>query len=298
MSGTNDPAGLYSALEESARLLEVTCAREAVWSVLTAYEDVLGRSAISFRVATGARHVGDLDCRLTMIPPDVDPYARAVSAGLTMETDHPVGALLSDIAGQCPVDCYGIDFGVVGGFKKTWQFFPPHDLQKVTALAGIPAMPCSLAENADFLARYGLDGKVSLTGIDYQSRTVNVYFGELPAECLEPKAITSMLRDMGLPAPSEQLLKVGQHAFNIYVTLGWDSPAVERICFSAMTPDPVADFSARLDPRIERFAKNHPYLHAEVGRRFLYAVASAADGEYYKLASFYKWPPAVLDLMR
>jgi 6-linalyl-2-O,3-dimethylflaviolin/7-geranyloxy-5-hydroxy-2-methoxy-3-methylnaphthalene-1,4-dione synthase len=293
----SDLESIYSAIEESARLLEVTCARDMVRPILTAYADVLAQSAISFRVATGARHAGDLDCRLTMIPTDVDPYARALSKGLTDHTDHPVSALLSDIAGQCRIDCYGIDFGVVGGFKKTWQFFQPHDLQKVSTLGSIPTMPQSLMENADFFARYGLDDKASLTGIDYQSRTVNVYFGELPAECREPGTISAMLREIELPAPSEQLLKVGQHAFNIYVTLSWDSLKVERICFSAMTPEP-AELSARLEPRIEYFARNHPYTHADFGRRFLYAVASATDGEYYKLASFYKWPPAVLELMR
>jgi len=142
---------------------------------------------IAFRVATGARYTGDLDWRFT-VPTDVDPYAIAVSDGLTTATDHPVGALLSDIRRRCPIDSYGIDFGVVGGFKKIYSFFPPDDMQRLSTLVDLPSMPRSLADNASFFARHGLDGdKVNVFGIDYPHRTVNVYFGGLPAEVLEPK---------------------------------------------------------------------------------------------------------------
>jgi hypothetical protein len=296
MSGTAELAGLYSAIEESARLLDVACSRDKVWPILTAYGDALAQAVIAFRVATGARRAGELDCRLTMLPKDVDPYALALSNGLTAETDHPVGALLSDIQGRCPIDCYGIDFGVVGGFKKTWSFFPPDDLQGLSRLADIPSMPRSLAENVSFFARHGLDDKASLIGIDYQHRTVNVYFGEPPAECFEPKTILSMLREIELPDPSEQMLKLGQKAFGIYVTLSWDSSKIERICFAVMTPDPMA-LPARLEPKIEQFVRSVPYAASAADRKFVYAVTSSTGGEYYKLQSYYQWRPRMLNLM-
>src|SRR5215468_8574359 len=99
MPETVKAADLYSAIEESAQLLEVACSRDKVWPVLTAYKDVLAQAVIAFRVSTGARHVGELDWRFT-VPKGVDPYAIALSNGLTTETDHPVGALLSDIQGR------------------------------------------------------------------------------------------------------------------------------------------------------------------------------------------------------
>lgn len=295
MSETAVVADLYSAIEESAHLLEVACSRSKILPILTAYEDALAQAVIAFRVSTGARHIGELDCRFT-VPKGVDPYAIALSNGLTAETDHPVETLLSDIQRRCPIDSYGIDFGVVGGFKKIYSFFPPDDMQGLSTLVDIPSMPRSLAENLGFFARHGLDGdKVNLVAIDYPQRTVNVYFGKLPTEFLEPKTILSMLREINLPKPSEQMLKLGQQAFGIYVTLNWDSPKIERFCFAVMVPDPMA-IPIRIEPKIERFLKSVQCDGAD-GRFIYYAAVSSTDVEHYKLQSYYRWQARMLNQM-
>ncbi|MFI9583668.1 aromatic prenyltransferase [Streptomyces sp. NPDC052236] len=296
MSGTAEAAELYSAIEESARLLDVACSRDKVWPVLSAYEDAFAHPAtvVAFRVATGVRHVGELDCRFTTHPKDRDPYAFALSNGLTTQTNHPVGALLFDVQGRCPIDSYGIDFGVVGGFKKIYSFFTPDDLQGLSKLAGIPSMPRSLAENADFFTRHGLDDRVGVFGIDYPHRTVNVYFNEVPAECFEPKTILSMLREIGMAEPSEQLLQLGRAAFGLYVTLSWDSSKIERICFAVTTTD-LTTLPVRIEPEIEQFVKSVPFGGAD--RKFVYGVASSPEGEYYKLESHYKWNSGAMDFI-
>ncbi|GAA4444312.1 hypothetical protein GCM10023170_021670 [Phytohabitans houttuyneae] len=296
MSGTAELEGLYADIEEAARLVDAPCARDEVWPVLTTYADLLGQAVIAFRVATGARGEGDLDCRFTMLPKDVDPYALALSSGLTDKTDHPVGALLADLAEHCPIDCYGIDFGVVDGFKKTWTFFPGDALQSLATLAAVPSAPRAMAENLDFFARHGLAHNASLVGIDYPSRSVNVYFGEIPPECFVPTTIRAMLGELGLPEPSAELLTLGEQAFGIYVTLGWESERVERITFAVMTQDPTA-LSVPLDPKIEQFVKSAPYTYDAADRRYVYAVTSAQRGEYNKLQSYYRWRPQMLDLM-
>lgn len=294
----NSLTRVYQAAEESARLLDIPCSREVVWPVLTAYRDAVETSAITFRVSvTDVGHDGDLDCRFTMMPADADPYVIATSHGLIAPADHPAGALSSDIQERCTVDCYGIDFGVAGGFKKTWQFFPRSEPQELPALAAIPSMPRALAENVSTFARYGMSSRTTVTGIDYPRRTMNVYFGELSPDCLEPEIITSMLHDIGMPDPSEQLLRVGQQAFNVGVTLGWDSSKVERICFYAMTQDP-ADFGIQFEPGIEKFAKDAPCRFAAAGRRVICGVSAADNGEYYKLAVPYQWPLGILGLLR
>lgn len=61
MSETAELADLYSAIEGSARLLEVPCSRDKVWPVLAAYEDALPHAVIAFRVGTGERYTGDVD---------------------------------------------------------------------------------------------------------------------------------------------------------------------------------------------------------------------------------------------
>ncbi len=293
MSGNAELAAFYSVLSESARLLGAPCSPEVVWPILNAYEDIFAQSVIAFRVETGVRHAGELDCRFTMIPPDVDPYARALSSGLTPRTDHPAGLLLEDIRKRFPIDNFGVNFGLADGFRKTWQFFPPGDMQKVSRLTAVPSMPSSLAGNAGFFARHGLDDKVCLTGIDYPHKTMNVYFGQPPAECLEPETVTSMHRENGLPEPGEQLCR---QAVAIYVTLSWNSPRIERISYTLMTSDPMA-LTGRLDPEIEQLTRNAPASDSAADRRFLYYVATSASGEYRKLLSFYRWQPRVLNLV-
>jgi hypothetical protein len=133
-----------------------------------------------------------------------------------------------------------------------------------------------------------------LIGLDYKHETVNVYFGDLAAECVQPKAIRSMLREIELPDPSDQMLKLARKAFGIYATLSWDSSKIERIAFAVMTPN-LAELSVPLEPEIERFANSAPC--AVSNRRFVYAVSPTPDGEYYKLQSYYQWRPEMADQM-
>ncbi|WP_333769362.1 aromatic prenyltransferase [Streptomyces sp. IBSBF 2435] len=298
MSGTSGLEDLYSVIEEAARRLDVVSSRDTVWPVLTAYEDLIPHSAIAFRVETSARRGDDFSCRFTMIPKEADPYGIAVSNGLTPRTDHPVASLSADIAGRCPIDNYGVDFGVIGGFTKTFQFFPPDDLQSLATVADIPSLPTSVAGNAEFFRRHGVYGQLALTGMDYENKTVNLYFKTPDGYLSEPKNIAAILRDINMPEPSEQLVKLAQEAGGFYVTTKWDSPDIQRICFSAMTLDPFGLTGGRLEPKIEQLAKNAPSVDEGVPRRFICYVASAPSGEYYKLLSFYRAQPDVVRLWR
>jgi hypothetical protein len=285
MSGAAGVEDVYSGIEKSAGLLDVTVLPDNVRPILTAYADALPEAVIVFSMASGG-HAGELDYSVTVPSAHGDPYALALSHGLTAKTDHPVGSLLSDIQERCPIGGYAIDCGVVGGFKKTYAFFPTDDLQTVSTLADIPSMPRGLAENTGFFTRHGLADKVTMLSIDYQRRTVNLYFGKLPAGCLEQKNIVSMLRDIGLPEPSEQTLEFVQKSFAVYATFSWDSAEIERICFAVITQDTQA-LPARIEPQIEQFAKSA--THAYAGERTLvYGVTFSPDGEYYKLGSYYQ----------
>jgi 6-linalyl-2-O,3-dimethylflaviolin/7-geranyloxy-5-hydroxy-2-methoxy-3-methylnaphthalene-1,4-dione synthase len=296
MSGTSEVAELYSTIEESARLLNVACSRDTVWPILSAHEDAFTHpgAVVAFRVATALRHVGELDCRFRTHPDNRDPYAFALAKGLTPETDHPISAVLSDIQGHCSVESHGIDFGVVGGFKKIYAAFTPDDLQETLKLADIPSMPHSLAENVEFFARYGLDDRVGVLGIDYPNRTVNVYFNDVPAECFKSKTILSTLREIGMAEPSEQMLKLGERAFGLYVTLGWDSSNIERISYAVATTD-LSTLPVPVEPEIESFVKSVPYGGED--RKFVYGVALTPQGEYYKLESHYKWKPGAVNFI-
>jgi hypothetical protein len=284
----------YAAIEKCSGLLDVDCQRAKVWPVVNAFADVLPQAAILFRVATDKRHAGELNCHLMMLPGDTDPYAVALSHGLLAKTQHPVGALVADIAQRFAVDSYGLDFGIVGGFQKTWSCFPGDSMQKLAELAGVPSMPRSLAGNMDFFARYGLTEKVTLIGTDYAAKTMNVYFGEVD-DCLEEAAIRSMLHDMEMPPPSDQLLAFAQHSFGFYATLGWDSPKIQRFCYSVITPDPMA-LLEHVEPKIEHFLKTIPYGASDP--KAVYVATSPTDGgEFYKIQSYYQWRPRLVKHM-
>jgi hypothetical protein len=288
MSGAAEVERVYSAIEESARLLDVACSREKIWPVLTAYKDVLAEGVVVFAMESG-RRATDLDFSISVPAGHGDPYAIALSNGLIAETDHPVGALLSDTQERCPLGMYGLDSGVTGGFKKAYVFFPKDDLQGLSKLADIPSMPRSVAENSSLFGRYGLD-KVQMISADYKQRTVNLYFGSLSAEFLEPEAILSMLREMGLQAPGERGLEFVKRSFAIYPTLSWDSSKIERICFAVITTDPMI-LPTRTESEITQFSKfanNAPYAYVGERRALVYGLTLSPDEEYYKLGAYYQ----------
>lgn len=294
MSDRTQPAELYSAIEESARLLGAPFSGDQVWPILNAYRDLLTDGRIVFSAQTGERHTGELEYSVQVSGGTDDPYARALSHGFVAETDHPVGTLISEIRARVSVGEYAIDCGIAGGFKKVYAL--SRDLLGVPKLADIPAMPRALAENADFFARYGL-AEAAVIAADYQRNTMNVYF-QLPASAagsLAPGTILSMLRDIGLPAPDERMLKYACQAYRIYATLGWDSSEIQRIAFAPL-PRFGLDLSVvpvRLEAGIERFMSGAPYTYA--GERIgIAAVKWSRDEECLDLGSYYQISPSQL----
>ncbi|MET9442751.1 aromatic prenyltransferase [Streptomyces sp. NPDC006610] len=291
MSGTKNAEAVYSAIEEAAGLLDIPCSREKVLSVLSAFGDgVSEESVIVLAMAGGERHGGDIDYNFT-VPTEVgDPYEIAVANGWIEATDHPVARLLPEIVEACPVTFYGVESGVVGGFKKTYIFFPLDNLGKLSTLASLPSMPPSVAEHARTFAGLGMGDRISIIGIDYIRHTVNVYF---MAGSLEEKAVLSLLQDTKLPAPDPQFLEFVQNSFSIYPTFGWESPDVRRICFSSVSPDDTA-YPTTLHEEIARFARNAPYEYGGA-RVLVYGATISRTEEYHKLGVYFRRPPAFWD---
>ncbi|MEZ0069972.1 hypothetical protein ABIA32_006020 [Streptacidiphilus sp. MAP12-20] len=287
MSGDTAAEELYSAIEESAHLVGAACSRDNVWPILSAFGEGLAEALIVFSVQTGGRHAGELDYSFTTPPGFGDPYPHALSHGFVSETDHPVGSVLSDIQGRWAIREHFIDAGVVGGFKKLYAHFPD-DLQKVSALADIPSMPSAVAENASFFARYGLD-EVAMIGVDYNRRTMNLYFQFAAEGRPEPSAILSMLREIGLHEPDQRMLEFAQKSMRANITLSWDSPKIVRVCFApppgrGMEPSAVP---APIEPHIERFVTSAPRAY-DGERMSLYGVKWFPDGEYIDVCTYYR----------
>ncbi|MFD3701038.1 aromatic prenyltransferase [Streptomyces sp. NPDC058646] len=293
VSGVTEVEKLYSALQESARLVGAPYSRDKVQPILTAFGDALADGVVVFSVQTGGRHSGELDYSF-MAPPGLgDPYPHAVAHGFITESDHPVHSVLSDIQGRWGIREHFVDCGVVGGFKKLYAHFPD-DLQKVSALAAVPSVPRAVAENADLFARYGLD-EVAMIGVDYKRRTMNLYFQFSPDGRPGAEAIGSMLREIGLHEPDQRMLEFAQKSMRANITFSWDSPRIVRVAFApppGLGLDPAA-VPAPIEPHIERFVTTAPRAY-EGERMTLFGVKWFPDGEfidvctYYRLSSWYE----------
>ncbi|KOV57748.1 hypothetical protein ADK64_38125 [Streptomyces sp. MMG1121] len=232
------------------------CSPEKVLPVLTAYQDALPDAGVVLSVSTGEHPPAELDYTIAIPVQGGDPHAVALAHGLVEKTDHPVAGLLGDIRAHVPVSEYFVDGGTQSGFSKIYAHFPFH-LQSVSQLAKLPSIPPALAENADLFARHHLN-EVAMIGIDYQRRTVNLYFAELPGEFGESHNVLSLQRAIGLSEPEGRMLEFARRSFRVYVTLGWDSARIERICY-ALAPTRDWDPSAlpvRIEPEVEKFVRN------------------------------------------
>ncbi|KOV57864.1 aromatic prenyltransferase [Streptomyces sp. MMG1121] len=282
MSGSTDVETVYAAIEEAAGLLNLSCSPGTVRPILNAFEPFEG--GIIFSASAGEGHAGDLDLTVQVPRRIEDPYAHALAHGFVPRTDHPVSTLLSDLGERVRVDEHLIDFGVIGGFNKIYVHFP-RDVQGVAQLAAAPSMPRALADNAAFFARHGLDD-VAMIAIDYRNRTVNPYF-TFP-DGLEAKTISSMLSDLGLPEPDEELVESARKAFRVYVTLGWDSSVIERISFARSLDLPV--IRSRVEPEMVEFVTGTPYTYD--GERFSISIVKwSAGDEWFNAGSYYQFGP-------
>lgn len=294
MSDSAELTDLYSAIEGTARVMGVASSRSKVEPVLNAYEHVMAPAVISFRAQTGPRGIGDLDCRWTMLPKDLDPYAVALSRDLIEETDHPVGTLPGEIHRKFPVNGYGFDFGVARGFKKTWSFFDAAAPHSVAALGDLPSMPPSVSENLGFFTKHGLADLVNTVGIDYVKRTVNLYFARPSAEAFAPEGIQAILRDAGMPEASEELMEFSAQGFGVYTTMSWDTTKIERVTFAARTTAPL-ELPVDMDPSLARLVTEAPY--DTTGRQFVYGISATPKGEFHKIQSYYQWHDRVVSML-
>lgn len=294
MSAAADVERVYRAMEEAAGLLDVTCARDKVYPLLTAFQDKLSESVIVFSIANGRRSI-DLDFSISVHPSQGDPFATVVEKGLFPATGHPIDELLVDTQKALPIWLFAVDGEATSGFKKTYAGFPTDDMPGVAQLSAIPSMPPAVAENAELFARYGLD-KVQMLSMDYKKRQVNLYFSDLDRKTLEPESVLALVRELGLHIPSELGLEFCKNAFSVYPTLNWESGKIDRLCLAVISTDPT--LAPTQDPAdvelFHKYATNAPYEYVGEQRTLVYGLTLSPTEEYYKLGSYYH----ITDLQR
>ncbi|MEO3764690.1 aromatic prenyltransferase [Streptomyces sp. B8F3] len=287
MSGAVELERVYSAIEKSAQLVGVPCARDKVWPLLSTFGESIEDALLVLSLQTGGRHAGELDYSFTASPELGDPYPHALAHGFIERTDHPVHSLLSDLQGRWAIREHFVDCGVTGGFKKFYAHFP-QDLQPVAKLAEVPSVSPAVADNAGLFARYGLD-EVAMVGVDYKRQTMNLYFQFTPDGRPEPSALRAMLRELGLHDADEGMLEFASRSMRANITFRWDASRIVRVAFAPPPGrglDPAA-VPAPIEPHIARFARNAP--HAYPGERLnLFGVKWFPDGEFIDVCAYYQ----------
>jgi hypothetical protein len=267
----------------------VACDRSELWPVLRAYEAGFTGSGVALRTTTRARRSGELSVRYHGPAGDPDLYLLALDRKFTTKADHPVGRLHQEVQDRGTVMFSGVDAGAASGFEKIWSIYADDGATSIEAMSGTPAMPPSVGGNLDYLVRHGLN-RVTGIGVDYRSRSVNVYFSFIGTR--DTAKIAAMFDDLGFPRPDEGELERCRKAFAVYFTFTWDSPAIERICFAIRVFDPDL-MPSHLDPLIGRFV-NGARFHGE-DRAYVQAITSSRHGQYYKVENFYYRPAPMIE---
>lgn len=281
---------LHADILTAARIAAAPYDAERLWELLTAYADFFSGSSVSFRTSTRAPEQRELNVRYVELDVPHDPYLVALAQGFISRGGHPIDELMPEVQASYPILGYGVDVGAAYGLEKIWPFFP-HQPQPVERVYSMCHMPASIKNYAPFFARYDLR-VISLFGIDYRSRTVNLYFMKPPG-FFTAETILRMTADLGLTLERQELPRYCSMAIPIYLTFSWNSPHVERLCFAAVAPE-LQLVPTHLDPVIADYVNGAPF--ASRRRVFIFNVTFTRHGDFVKIENDYTGSMA--ELMR
>lgn len=284
---TTDLTRLTGDIARAAELADAPFDHEKTRRILDAFEPYFSGSPVSFRTSTKARR--ELNVRYVELESLHDPYGIALAQDL-IPAGHPADEVMREIQARYPVLGYGVDFGAAYGVEKIWPFFP-HRPQPLDRVCALPCLPASVGDAAGMMAKYDLT-EVSIFGVDFRHRTVNLYFLKPPG-FFAPGRLAAMISELGFDVPNDELLQHCGTSVPIYFTFSWTSPVVERLCFAAVAPTPDA-VPVHLHPIIERYVAGAPF--ATERRLFIYNVTMARGGNFIKIENDYTGSMA--DLMR
>jgi aromatic prenyltransferase len=272
---------LYSDVIKAAEAAGVTCNTEAIWKLLTTYEEFFSGSAVSLRTTTKPSDQRELSVRYIELEKPHDPYATALEKGFIVPQGHPIERVIPELQAHFPVMGYGVDVGAEHGFEKIWPFFQAEvPLEEIYAL---PSLPPSIKNYAAHFRKFGFQ-KVGLLAVDFWNKTVNLYFYTNNRETFVPERLGEMLKELGFGVPPVEELEHSCRALSVYYTFSWESEFVERVCFVMAVPEELVP--KHLHPLFEQYVKNVPIRSSR--RIFFYNTTYAAKGDYLKIEADYR----------
>jgi hypothetical protein len=272
---------LYEDIVRTAEAVGVPCNAEAVWKLLSAYEEFFASSAVSLRTTTKPTEKRELSVRYIELDKPHDPYAMALEQGLIVPEGHPIEKVIPELQAHYPAMGYGVDIGAEHGFEKIWPFFKVEvPLEEIYTLSSLPP---GIKNYAAHFRKFGFK-KVGLLAVDFWNKTVNVYFYANNRETFTPERLGEMLKELGFGVPSAEELEHSSHALCVYYTFSWTSDFVERVCFVMAAPEEL--LPKHLHPLFAQYADRVP-IRAQ-RRIFFYNTTYATKGDYLKIEADYR----------
>jgi hypothetical protein len=272
---------LHNDIVKAAEVAGVPCDTEAVWKLLTTYEEFFASSAVSFRTTTKPSEQRELSVRYLELDKSHDPFAIALEKGFIIPEGHPIEKVIPELQSRYPVRGYGVDIGSENGFEKIWPFFKVEvPLEEIYTLSSLPP---SIRNYAAHFRKFGFN-KVGLLAVDFWNKTINVYFYANNQKPFVPEQIAEILKELGFGVPSAEELEHSSHALSIYYTFSWTSDFVERVCFVMAAPEELVP--KHLHPMFAQYVDNVPIRSQR--RIFFYNTTYATQGDYLKIEADYR----------
>lgn len=275
----NDLNRMYQDIVKSAQVVEAPYSEPVIQRMLDTFGG-FSRGAVQFRTTTKPHAHRRLDVRYEEINAPEIPLDIARRAGFLVDQGRDIDRLLPQIYDRFPYLGDGVDFDVQDGFTKLWFF--PKGVLPVEEAFQLPAMPKSVAEHAWYYDKYRLHS-LYIIGIDYLSRSMNLYLQFNHPSHHTPEALRGMVQDLGFETPSDEAINSSLQGVSAALTFTWDSPHVERICFYSAYPNRAA-VPTSLHPVVSRFVEDVPAV-----RDSLYQVSwtFGTKGTYVKVENDY-----------
>ncbi|MBN1991895.1 MAG: hypothetical protein JW953_04280 [Anaerolineae bacterium] len=276
---THDIEQISNAVVLAAEKMGAAYDKDAIDKTLTVLKAPFEAGSTAYRTTTGP--IQDINFRYINLWVPFYPFDVAVENGLIKKNGHPCLDIIPtamDHFGLIPnkTGFFGVDAGAATGLEKIWLFFPNSvPLEKVLQMPGVPD---GIAAHLDFFKKYQHQ-MVRLFGVDFRSKTINLYFMAWEIGGLTPQKCAGMLGDLGLNVPNDEMLQHCARAVPLYYTFNWESPEVQRLCFACFAPKPA--LVPKWDPVIEKFVATAPTLAQQ--RLFYYNPTFSRKGDYTKI---------------
>jgi aromatic prenyltransferase len=271
----------FSDLTKFAEISDVPFNAQATQTIIDLFADIWAKDVIAVRTTSHPKGKRDINYRYMAPETPHDPYERLQQAGLLALEGHPIEKVIPEVVARFPV-WWGADAAVSHGFEKLWLFFeqsiPFDEIYTLTSL------PDSVNSHRELFKKYAAGYSVNIIGLDFHNKSLNLYPCPFVPGTYTPDRIASLLTDLDFAVPSAEELERVARTMWLYFTFRWDSPRIQRVCFTVYTP--AEQYPYEWHPLCRPYVEQVP-VRAE-NKMYIYSPTYGRGGSYLKIEADYE----------